>query len=228
MEEMKEVREVREVLITKRDREMMRWVNCVGFATIGQIAEKMGMSNWAVYKRVKKLVRIECLAHHRIYHGLPGIYCLTSLGAECVGSHLPALRMISKATYDHDLVLTQLVIKLSKTVGGELTTERELRYQKTQDGIGQFGHIADAEIMVDNKKIAIEVELTKKGNRRLKKIINDYTKNFDINEVWYFCANNQIKKQVSAYKSNCSFLKVFDLDVSDVSACDITLEKNCA
>ncbi len=219
---------MREVLITKRDREMMRWVNGVGFAMIKQIAEKMSMSNWAVYKRVKKLVRIECLAHHRVYHGLPGVYCVTTLGAECVGSDLPALRMISKATYDHDLVLTQLVIKLLKTVGGELTTERELRYQKTQDGIGQFGHIADAEIIIDNKKIAIELELTKKGNRRLKKIINDYMKNFDIHEVWYFCANNQIKKQVSAYQSTCAFLKVFDLDVNDVNACDITLEKSCA
>lgn len=204
--------EIREVLITKRDRELMRWLNLVGFATIGQIAEKMGMSNWAVYKRLKKLVRIECLNHHRVYHGVPGVYCVTKQGAECVGSHLPALRMISKTTYDHDLMVTRLVIKLSKTLGGELTTERELRYQKSQNGIGQYGHIADAEIIKDNKKIAIEVELNQKSNRRLKKIMTEYMKNFDIAEVWYFCANNQIKRQIMEYQNSCSFLKVFDLN----------------
>lgn len=202
---------MREVLITKRDREMVRWVNSVGFATIDQIAERMSMSNWAVYKRVKKLVQIECLSHQRVYHGLPGVCSVTAQGAECVGSHLPVLRMISKATYDHDLLLTQLIIKLSKNIGGELTTERELRYQKAQDGIGQFGHVADAEIIVDNKKIAIELELNTKGNRRLKKIITDYMKNFGVNEVWYFCANNQIKRQVMEYQTKSEFIKVFDL-----------------
>lgn len=203
---------VREILITKRDRELMRWVNLVGFATIGQIGEKMSMSNWAVYKRVKKLERNECLVSQRVYHGLPGVYRVTEQGTKCSGSHLPPLRMVSKTTYDHDLTVTQLMLKLSKKMGGELTTERELRYQKTQDGIGQFGHIADAEIIIDSKKIAIEVEMTKKGNRRLRKIMTGYLKNFDINEVWYFCANAQIKRQISDYQSTCSFLKVFDLD----------------
>lgn len=197
--------------MTKRDRELMKWVNSVGYATIEQIAQKLDISNWAVYKRTKKLVAHEYLLHRRLYHGLPGIFSVTEKGVEYSGSHLPPLRTVSKGTYDHDLMVTQLVLKLSKKFGGELITERELRYQKTQDGFGQFGHIADAEILLDNKKIAIELELNKKGNRRLQKIITDYMKNFDVNEVWYFCANNQIKRQVMEYQSTCSFLKVYDL-----------------
>lgn len=200
------------ILITKRDREIMRWINAVGFATIDQIAKKLEIANVTAYGRLSKLVRHEYLQHERLYFALPGVYSVTEKGVECSGSHLPPLRMLSKATYDHDFTVTQLVLQLSKKLGGELTTERELRYQKTQDGIGQFGHIADAEIMVDNKKIAVEVELNKKGNRRLQKIMNDYMKNFDINEVWYFCANNQIKRQVMEYQANCSFLKVFNLN----------------
>ena len=202
---------VREILITKRDKELMRWVNGVGFATIGQIGEKMSMSNWAVYKRVQKLTKIDCLISQRVYHGQPGVYRVSEQGAACAGCHLPALRMISRATYEHDSIVTQLILKLHKTVGGELTTERELRYQKTQNGIGQYGHIADGEILIDDKKIAIEVELTKKGNRRLQKIMSNYMKNFDINEVWYFCATNEIKRQISEYQSSMSFLKVFNL-----------------
>ena len=202
----------RNILITKRDREIMKWINAVGFATIDQIAKKLEIANVTAYGRLSKLVRHGYLQHERLYFASPGVYSVTAKGVECSGSHLPPLRMLSKANYDHDFTVTQLVLQLSKKLGGELTTERELRYQKTQDGIGQFGHIADAEIIVDSKKIAIEVELNKKGNRRLQKIINDYMKNFDINGVWYFCANNQIKRQVSEYQSSCSFLKVFDLN----------------
>lgn len=99
------------------------------------------------------------------------------------------------------------MLTLSKKYGCEFTSERELRYLRAQDGI----HIPDGELLLNDKKIAIEVELSTKSNRRLQKIINDYMKNFDIHEVWYFCGNNEIKRQVMKYQSSHSFLKVFDL-----------------
>lgn len=202
---------MKKIKITKRDRELMKWVNGVGFAKINQIAQALGVSKWAAYKRVNKLVSDGYLQYHRFYHDLSGVCTVTDLGVEYAGSYLPPLKSISKGTYDHDLLVTDILIKLQKKYQGEFTTERELRYQKNQDGIGQFGHVADAEMLIDNKKIAIEVELNKKGTRRVQKIMNEYMKNFDINEVWYFCATNEIKRQIAEYQSTCSFLKVFDL-----------------
>ncbi len=203
---------MKKIKITKRDRELMKWVNGVGFAKINQIAEKMGISKWAAYKRVNKLAHNGYLEYQRFYHDLSGVCTVTEMGVEYAGSYLPPLKSIAKGTYDHDLLVTDILIKLQKKHQGEFTTEREFRYQKNQDGIGQFGHVPDAEILIDNKKIAIEVELNKKGSRRLQKIMNEYMKNFDISEVWYFCATNEIKRQISEYQSGFSFLKVFDLD----------------
>lgn len=214
MEEEKEVKEVREVLVTVRDRELMLWMNRIGFVTLEMIASKLNVALITAYKRMRKLISLGFLNYQRFYFGMPGVYTVSNIGAEFCGSFLPAMRGISKATYDHDLRVTELLLSLSKKHNAEFTTERELRYQKTQDGIGQLGHIHDAEIFIDEKKIAIEVELSTKGRRRLQTIMNEYMKNFNVHEVWYFCANLAIKKQIEEYQSSCSFLKVFDLDKS--------------
>ena len=200
-------------LITKRDRELMRWINAVGFATIYFIAEKLNIAVSTAYGLVKKLLANEYLIHHQLYYGMPSVYYLTEKGAENSGSYLPPLRKISKGSYDHDLIVTQLVLRLAKKFNAELITERELRYRKAQDGIiGQPGHISDGILIIDNKRIAIEVELHQKGSRRLKKIMSEYMKNFDLDEVWYFCGSNDVHRQISEYQSTCSFLKVFHLN----------------
>ena len=200
-------------LITKRDRELMRWINAVGFATIYFIAERLNIAVSTAYGLVKKLLINECLIYHRMYYGMPAVYYLSEKGAENSGSYLPPLRKISKGSYDHDLIVTQIVLRLSKKLDAEVITERELRYQKAQDGIiGQPGHISDGVLIIENKRIAIEVELHQKGSRRLKKIMSEYMKNFDLDEVWYFCGSSDVHRQISEYQSTCSFLRVFQLN----------------
>ena len=59
---------------------------------------------------------------------LASVYCVTEKGVENSGSYLPPLRKISKGSYDHDLIVIQLILRLSKKFNAELITERELRY----------------------------------------------------------------------------------------------------
>ena len=198
--------------LTRRDRDLLRWVNKVGFVTIELIAAKFDVALSTAYGRVKKLLDHGYLHHQRIYYGLPGIYYAAKRAIEWIGSDLPLVKNISAGSYDHDLQVTKIMLMLSKKHDCEFVSERELRYLRAQGGIAQRRHIADGELLLGDKKIAVEVELSTKGNRRLQKIMNEYMKNFDIDEVWYFCGDQYIKRQMIAQQKNCSILKVFELD----------------
>jgi hypothetical protein len=202
---------IKNIQLTRRDKDLMRWVNKVGFVTIALIAAKFDVALSTAYGRVRKLVDHAYLRHQRIYHGLPGVYCVAKLGLEWIGGDLPVVKNIPRGSYDHDLQVTKIMLALSKKYSCDFVSERELRYLRAQGKIGQRGHIADGELLLDDKKIAVEVELSTKGDRRLQKIMNEYMKNFDINEVWYFCGDEYIKRQVIKHQGSCSFLKVFEL-----------------
>jgi hypothetical protein len=116
-------------------------------------------------------------------------------------------------SYEHDLEVTKIMLMLSKKYSCDFVSERELRYLRAQGKLGQRGHIADGELLLGDKRIAIEVELSTKGNRRLQNIIDGYMTNFDIHEVWYFCGDNEVKNQVIKYQEGCSILRVFGLEL---------------
>lgn len=206
------MKDIVNILITKRDIALMRWINSMGFVTIDCIAEKLNIAKSTAYGRARKLVAHNYISHKRIVFDGPGIYTLTHKGVSCCGSDLPPLRNIAKGTYDHNLIVTRLSLKLQKQHGGDFISERELQYQKNKDGkIGKYGHVADGELVIKNKRILIEVELALKGKKRLKEIMTEHMKNFDIDEVWYFCGSKRVKQAIAEYQSTCSFLKVYDL-----------------
>ena len=77
---------------------------------------------------------------------------------------------------------------------------------------GQSGHFSDGILIIDNKKIAIELELNKKSLKRREKIFNHYQKQFDLKEVWYFCGNKEIKNQLDPYTKRAEFIKTYFLN----------------
>ncbi len=200
------------MILTDRDRELMRWINSMGFVTIDCIVEKMNIHIANVYRRLRKLVANEYIIHERIHQNRLGTYYLSAKGTSCSDSNLPPLRRISWGTYKHDLLVARLGLALQKQFGGEYISERELKYQKTKGGkINNPGHVADGQLNFDSKSVLIEVELRQKGSQRLKKIMTEHMKNFDIDEVWYFCGSKDVFSQIKEYKKTCRFLKVFDL-----------------
>ena len=54
---------------------------------------------------------------------------------------------------------------------------------------GQQGHLPDGIMTLDNKQIAIEVELSRKSKLRLEAILKAYAAQFSIQTVWYFVRN---------------------------------------
>jgi len=131
------------------------------------------------------------------------------LGIQLCGSSLPPLRKIMLGSYHHDIATTKLSLILAKTHDSKYIPERMLRHLNGLEGIGVVGHTPDSVLLKDGKKIAVEIELNKKGTLRRSKIMKHYMKNFDFDEVWYFCSNKEIKSLVEQSASKLSFLKTF-------------------
>lgn len=199
------------IRLTPRDLNLLRWINSVGFVTINQIAQRLKISHPTAYVRAKKLVFHEYLLHERIFHGAAGIYRVTYEGVQVSGSPLPPLRKVSLGSYHHDLLVTSLSLSLLERFGGCYVPEREIRHGDGLDCFARKGHTPDSVFLLNGKKIAIEVELSKKAKRRRSEIFNYYLKNFDYQEVWYFCGDKEIEGQLKPFLEKANFVKTYQL-----------------
>jgi hypothetical protein len=148
--------------------------------------------------------------HEQIFKHQHGIYYLTKKGA--VNTSLPAISGVALGGYKHQLILTDLRQQLCTNYPNtKWISDRYLKHQKFYYGIGKAGHIADGILIFpDETKIAIEVELSMKGKRRIEKILNAYGSQLEISEVWYFCAETVIRP-LSSLTKNKSYIKIHSL-----------------
>ncbi|MCH9769724.1 MAG: replication-relaxation family protein [Gammaproteobacteria bacterium] len=197
------------IQLTVRDLALMQWINGVGFVTIRQIATWANVALPTAYARIAKLVAHGFLQHERVFHGAAGIYRVTLGGIQVSGSVLPPLRKIPLATYRHDLLVTSLSLMLLKKHAGKYIPERLLRHGEGACRVGQTGHMPDGVLVLGQERIAIEVELSTKGKRRLEKIFSQYRKQFDYQKVWYFCGSEAILSQITFFTKNSSFIECF-------------------
>ncbi len=213
--------------ITDRDIRLLKWMNSFGFVVSRQVATWMDVSVTTAYIRLQKLVRYDYIKHKRIFHGRPGIYQVTRQGAHLSGSPYPPMKNLILGKYDHDLAVVDVSLVLQKKYGGYFETERDLRTEHWAGSVGQTGHLSDGLLVAQNKRIAIEVELHKKTQRRYDAIIKHYLKNFDVTEVWYFCGNPRIAHQMEAYQETLPYLKTLLLETFLKSCSDSSTQESC-
>jgi len=174
--------------VTARDIEMLRWIGRLRFAEANQVARRFAMDERNAYRRLRGLVARELIVHQRVFHAMPGVYCSTSSGLVCAGLRLPRPRLDIR-TYAHDRAAASVTIELEAEFGPPaVRTERELRSHDAGDpprpryavrrgyGLGRRGlHFPDLAIELDDgKSLAVEIELTAKGTRRLDSIVRAY------------------------------------------------------
>ena len=155
-----------------RDREILNWVNAVGFANIEQIMRRFKLKQAPAYRRVKKILEAKYLNHRYVFHGEKGVYTVTAKGRLLCGSELPHLKKIQIGSYYHDLKMISLSLDLIEKYGCEFLSDRQLRHQYGTGIVGRRGHIPDGVLVFDDEKqIAIELELTKKGALLQKNLV---------------------------------------------------------
>ncbi len=148
----------------------------------------------------------------KIFHAKPGVYRTSKKGAKISNHHLKAVNKINLATYHHNLQLVDLSFFLEEKYQGTFISEREIRHLKGLKGVGQKGHISDGLLQTKEQNIAIELELSSKGMKRRKAIINYYLKHFEYDEMWYLCLNKKIIREILPHISRMPFIKLIDLE----------------
>jgi hypothetical protein len=190
--------------LTKRDLEILYWINRMRYVTVNQVAKKFKIGIWYTYKRLKKLCDDEYLYSLRIFRNKPGVYICTKKGAEISGSNLWAPKhYVNLANYEHDLKVVDLSIELERQ--GEWISMRELRQDSKTD------MIPDGVLIKDGKKIAVEVELTKKSEKNLKKKMSYYKRSIDYDEIWYFVSSRVVYDAVEKAAKEMDYVKIFYL-----------------
>lgn len=196
------------MIFTPRDAEILRWINSHGFATGRQVAELLGIRYESIHPRLKFLTDAGYLMANRVGHNLLALR-LTNAGVIRCGDDLPPLRTIRFGSFQHDLQLINLAIQLTKQTSGEFTAERRLRQQRALKGVGIHGQIPDGLLQLDGQKpIAIELELSTKGWRRLQSILQTYAADFDLGEVWYFAGNEALRRRLERAAEGYAFVRV--------------------
>jgi hypothetical protein len=200
------------MMMTKRDLEILKFINDFGFCEMPQIERQFSLKKPRSYQVVKRLINAGLLMHEYILHKQHGIYRLTKLGEKW--TDFPALKFVSLGGYSHQLKVIDVYQQLMQHYPDAFwMSERRLKQDKFSTGRWRrrYGHIADGMLLFpDGKRIAIEVELTMKTKDRLNKIVKSYGANFDIKEVWYFCAKeitHKVKKEIA----NKAHVRVFEL-----------------
>jgi len=170
-----------------------------------KVEKKFKIGIKASYRRLNKLCGDGYLYSLRIFRNKPGVYMCTKKGAEISGSNLWAPKhYVNLANYEHDLKVVDLSIELERQ--GEWISVRELRQDSGTD------MIPDGVLIKDGKKIAVEVELTKKSERNLKKKMGYYKKSIDYDEVWYFVSSKAVYDAVEKAAKEMDYVKIFYLN----------------
>lgn len=197
------------IQITERDVGLLREINRYGYADASFISKKFHMKLPRVYRRLRKLTHHGYLKHTRFTFSRQGVYSVTHDGVLLIKDVLPVLRRISQANCAHQLAVLHASLALTCQHNAEFLTERILRHQLDGSRDKLLNHLCDGVLLLADKKIAIEVELTHKSKRRIHNILNGYRYQVNYDQVWYLCGDRTLYERFKRLSTEYRFLRVF-------------------
>lgn len=168
-----------------RDREMLRWIARFRFVDSEVLAERFGTSRQQINARVRRLERAGLL--QRNTHGPMPAWTIaaTSRGLAALG--LPPRRAARTTVQrEHELALAAIVARHERTrPESTVHTERDCRRREaasrarfsadvTDPKQGRSRRWPDLVLEDDDRRVAVELELTPKGIARLRRIVAAY------------------------------------------------------
>ena len=173
---------------THQDLELLWWIGRFRFVTAEQIAVKLGCSVQRANARARRLEKLALVGRERAHPSQPRAVFLTGRGHELLG--LPRRRAPrAELRRDHEAAIVDLALELDRRAGAATTvlTERECRQhdanagaharysvQVVGDGRGDQRRWPDLVVSASAGRVAVELELTPKGTRRLQAIVAGY------------------------------------------------------
>jgi hypothetical protein len=194
----------RSARITDRDIDVLAFIAEHRIVRADHVRAMLGVSATVAYRRLRALTGLGMLSRHPLFAGEPSCYRITGQGLAVIDSSLqpPGTDVRNHA---HDLGLAWVWLAAHRGAFGamrEVVSERRMRSQDATEparedlfavrlgGVGAGGkprlHYPDL-LLIDNegRRVAVELELTSKGRRRVERILAAYGADPRIEAVLY-------------------------------------------
>jgi hypothetical protein len=204
------------VQLTRRDVEVLAFAAEHRFVMADHLSSLLGITPAAADTRVAALARAGFVTREHVFHQQPPCHRITARGLSVTGSALQPPRRDLRC-YEHDVGVAWLWLAArdgrfgpTRAVLGErrLRSEdarREPGEQPLAVRLGGFGaagverlHYPDL-LLVDpeGRRIALELELTAKGRRRLEGILGGYGADDRIDAVVYLVKDRRLGRSIA-------------------------------
>jgi hypothetical protein len=197
-------------VVTDRDRSVVRWVAVIGAASALDVIARFRLGRTVGYRRLAALVDLGLLSRQRLVYGQPALYTATRDGLAWAG--IPQLEpaRVGVATTRHWATCARLAVQLERTECAEVWGEPRLRAAELEAGhavaSAPLGHLPDGRPRLRRPDlvlfpdaalpVAVEVELSVKGSRRLEAICRAWARCRIVSEVRYY-APPHVQRAVS-------------------------------
>jgi hypothetical protein len=197
-------------VVTERDRSVVRWVAVIGAASAGDVMARFRLGRTAGYRRLAELEEHGLLARSRLVYGQPALYTATRDGLAWVGMPQLEPARVGVATTRHWATCARLAVQLEHAEGAEVWGEPRLRAAELEAeravASAQLGSLPDGRPRLRRPDlvlfpetalpVAVEVELSVKGPRRLEAICRAWARCRIVSEVRYY-APPHVQRAVS-------------------------------
>ncbi|MGO9794059.1 MAG: hypothetical protein ACLP8S_32465 [Solirubrobacteraceae bacterium] len=206
----------RTTLLTERDRLVLAFLAEQRLAVTPQVQQLLGVTPRVAQGCLRGLREVGYIEQQRIFDGYPACSRVSRTGLRAIGSNLPPAR-VDLACYQHDVGLGWLWLATRAGAFGELRellSERTLRSHDARPdrsgralgvGLGIVGpggreqlHYPDLLLQSETgKRVALELELTGKGQARLARIMMGYAADGRIDAVHYLVPDRSLGERIA-------------------------------
>ena len=218
----------RQVRITERDRELLAFMAEHRLVLSAHVEALLGVSASAAAGRLRALAAGGFISSRRIFHGQPAAHQISRTGLRAIGSQLPRPQIDLRCyAHDVDLAWLWLIAR-SGTFGPlrEVLSERQLRSRDARGaadtrspgagarpdfeplgvrlgGTGPHGrprlHYPDLLLITPRgRRVALELELSAKGQVRREQILAGYGSDARVDGVLYLVKDPRIARSIRA------------------------------
>jgi len=178
---------VESAAVSRRDLDALHWVGEQYAVRADQLAVWMNCNPRTVQRLLARLREQHLAEVRRLLMGEPAWAIPTVKGLRACGLQFGARRP-RLGSLEHVAAVTEVRLHIQSRAGGsEWVCERVLAREKQTPQ----EHLADGLVLLDGRRIAIEVELTVKSKRRTRAIIDEMSRRYDT--VLYYCAPGPLR-----------------------------------
>lgn len=197
------------IQLTKRDLRLFNLLDSYGFLSTSQINTQIfeGVNYRTVLRRLRKLQQMHYLTRTNFYKGGITSWHLTTKGASVLGTK-PMFKSLNKNTIEHDLKANDVRIALHQLgcfnnwISSHYLKQnvaRESPFGKQTDTIPDW--LCTARSWEKSKTLAVELELSWKGIRRMRYILRKYMDKKSLDHLWYIVPTKKFGERLSKVAS---------------------------